>query len=558
MKNLFSILLAILLVFSNISFIHVNAAVPDIAAKGAVVMDAETGRILYQKNMNGALPMASTTKIMTAIIAMEDGNLNDTVTISQNAASVEPVKLGLKKGEKIKLEYLLYAMLMESSNDAAIAIAEHVHGSVDNFCKIMTEKAKKIGAKNTTFQTPNGLDANWPKHMSTAYDMALIMKYATNNKNILKVMQTKNKSFSSSRKSYSVTNKNRFLTEYTGMIGGKTGLTNKAGHCFVGAAERNGVRLISVVLNSGSGSTGKERKWSDTRKLLDYGFNNYKDYSILDGSTKQVGEIQVTNSNIDSIPVYIKGYLKVPIKSGEEKYIKLKYDYQSTMKAPIAKNQKVGTASVLLGETVLAKYDIFASQSAKLIEESNWAINNDTYNDVPMNNHAAEAINSGVENHYLSGIADQKFGYGKQLTRRDASVIIAKAYYGADKVPNTPATFTDTPNDFYSTYIGSLQPLGISGYKDKSFHPREVITRAEFVQMLVTVFKLQSDEGAEVLSFTDVPEGHWGKNSIDIFSSKYHSNGFGDGLWLPSKVITREQAAQFLYYVMNTPEIVVE
>ena len=153
---------------------------PNPVAKSAVLIDAETGRILWGKNENEPLAMASTTKIMTAILAIEEGNLNDTVAVSKKATKAPPVKMFLKEGEEIKLKELLYALMMQSSNDAAVAIAEHISGDVEIFCNMMTEKAKQLGAKNTVFKTPNGLDSG--DHHSTAYDMALIARYALKNK----------------------------------------------------------------------------------------------------------------------------------------------------------------------------------------------------------------------------------------------------------------------------------------------------------------------------------------------------------------------------------------
>ena len=187
---------------------------PKVNAQGAVLMDRKTGRILWEKNSDKPLAMASTTKIMTAVIALENSNLSDIVKVSKNAASAPPVKMYLKKDEEISMENLLYALMMQSSNDAAVAIAEYVGGSVDAFCDTMTQKAKQIGCKDTVFKTPNGLDSE--DHHSTAADMALIARYALDNKDFFRIINTRQISFKSNMKSYDIVNKNRLLSEYKG------------------------------------------------------------------------------------------------------------------------------------------------------------------------------------------------------------------------------------------------------------------------------------------------------------------------------------------------------
>ncbi len=236
---------------------------PNVEAHGACLMDAKSGRVLWGKNEKAPLAMASTTKIMTAILALESGKKEETVTVSERAAFAPKVKMGLSPGEKLRLYDLMQALMLESSNDAAVAIAEHIGGSVENFCAQMTAKAKIIGARDTVFETPNGLDAG--EHHSTAYDMALITRYALGVPGFLDLTNTPEASFKSDGRKYSVTNKNRLLHEYTGANGVKTGYTGRAGHCFVGAARRGDMQLISVVLGSGWGDKGRSQKWIDTK-----------------------------------------------------------------------------------------------------------------------------------------------------------------------------------------------------------------------------------------------------------------------------------------------------
>ncbi len=229
-----------------------------LGSKGVILYDANTGRILYGENVDEKLPMASTTKIMTLIVALENGKLSDTVKVSGRASKAPKVKMYLSEGEEIKLENLLYALMLESSNDAAIAVAEHIGGSVENFCDMMTAKAREIGAINTSFKTPNGLDAEG--HYSTPRDMAIITAYGLKNQEFIRITNTKDVTFSSSKREYRVTNKNRLLSEYRGANGVKTGFTGLAGQCFVGAAKRGEMQLVTVVLQAGWGDTGKEQK----------------------------------------------------------------------------------------------------------------------------------------------------------------------------------------------------------------------------------------------------------------------------------------------------------
>lgn len=334
----------------------------DIQAKGAVLIDFETGRILWEKNSSSPLAMASTTKIMTAITAIEKGNLDDIVTVSQKAASAPPTKMKLVKGEKITLRNLLYALMMQSSNDAAVAIAEHIGGTVENFCNEMTEKAKFIGAKDTVFITPNGLDAG--NHHSTAEDMAIITRYALNNETFRKIITTRVITFKSDKKSYSVINKNRLLSELNGATGVKTGFTGKAGHCFVGSCKRGDLELISVVLASGWGNKGKEQKWIDTKKILNYGFENYE-YKVPLYKNQQIGEIPVEKSNDTTIRLLLKNGLKVCIKKDGSEKINIIKKIPKYVTAPIKAGQEIGTAEVYINNSLISEIPIITAKSAE-------------------------------------------------------------------------------------------------------------------------------------------------------------------------------------------------
>ena len=273
-KIFFSFILAILLPLTAFAEEEIK-----VSAHGAILMDFETGRVLWEKNSKAPLAMASTTKIMTAIVALENGNLDDKVTVSKKAALAPEVKMHLSAGEEITLRDLLYALMLQSYNDSAVAIAEHISGDVASFCNQMTEKAKSLGAKDTVFETPNGLDAG--DHHSTAYDLALITSYALKNEKFNEIINTSSYTAKSNLRSYDLYNKNRLLNEFQGANGVKTGFTGKAGHCFVGSAKRGDMQLISVVLASGWGTQGKEQKWIDTKRILSYGFEKYHYENII-------------------------------------------------------------------------------------------------------------------------------------------------------------------------------------------------------------------------------------------------------------------------------------
>lgn len=243
------------------------------------LMDAKCGRILSGKETGKKLPMASTTKIMTCIIALEQGNLEDTVTVSSYAASMPDVQLGMKKDDQFILKDLLYSLMLESHNDTAVAIAEHIGGSVEGFAGRMNEKAEELGLVNTHFVTPNGLDDK--EHFTTAEELCLLAAYAITNPQFIEITNTPSCTITELRsgKSYALRNHNAFLNMYEGAIGVKTGFTNNAGYCFAGAVKQGDKTLVSSVLACGW-PPNKSYKWSDTSRLMNYGLHNYENSSI--------------------------------------------------------------------------------------------------------------------------------------------------------------------------------------------------------------------------------------------------------------------------------------
>ncbi len=266
MKAKISLFLVFFFVFS--SFLVLRPTALDLSASSAILMEAENGTLLYQKNAFVRRGMASTTKIMTALVAIENGDLKKTVTVSDKAIGVEGSSIYLKPKEKLTLEELLYALLLQSANDAATAIAIEIGGSVEGFANMMNEKAEALGLTATHFTNPHGLDNE--NHYTTAYDLAKITAAALKNEIFRKICSTYKKTIPDGEDGTRVlVNHNKLLRLYDGAIGVKTGFTKKNGRCLVGAAEREGLTLISVTL-------GAPDDWNDHKKMLDYGFDRYE------------------------------------------------------------------------------------------------------------------------------------------------------------------------------------------------------------------------------------------------------------------------------------------
>lgn len=259
--------LCLFLVMSAIAPDRAQAA-PAVQAESAILMDVDSKRVLYEKNADEPKPIASITKIMTAILAIEYGRLDDVVVVSPKASGMEGSSIYLRPGERVTLETLLYGLMLRSGNDAAVAIAEHLAGSEENFVRLMNIKAWELGMKNTRFANSHGLDEEG--HYSTARDMALLSAYALKNPIFQEIVNTRTKrvSWPGERWSRSWVNKNKMLQFYDGADGVKTGYTRKAGRTLVSSATRHGQQLVVVTLNDPD-------DWRDHMRLLDYGFAQY-------------------------------------------------------------------------------------------------------------------------------------------------------------------------------------------------------------------------------------------------------------------------------------------
>lgn len=336
-------------------------------ARSAILMDAATGRVLYEENGYAVMPMASTTKIMTCILALESGKLEEYVTVSANAARQPKVRLGIKEGESYLLKDLLYSLMLESHNDTAVAIAEFIGGDVESFADMMNDKALELGCEDTFFITPNGLDAtkDGRQHSSTACDMAKITAYALKNDAFREIITTNTYSFMEKNKTkqYTVYNKDAFLTMYEGAVGVKTGFTNGAGYCFVGAVEQGDACFISVVLASGW-PPNKSWKWADTKTLMNYGTQNYY-YTTFCGDY-DYGCIRVEEGIVNEVPLVVMRE-EIGLLLKENETIEVEYDREEYLTAPVYAGQKVGYERYVLEGEIIAEFPIITAQKAERI-----------------------------------------------------------------------------------------------------------------------------------------------------------------------------------------------
>lgn len=337
----------------------------DLYAQSALLMDATNERILYEKNGLKKMPMASTTKIMTLIVALENSDLNDIVTVSKYASTMPDVQLGIREGEQYKLGDLVYSLMLESHNDTAVAIAEHVGGSVEGFAKMMNQKAKELGCENTNFVTPNGLDAD--EHYTTAVDLGRIAAYAIKNEKFIEITNTSNYTFSevNGKRTFNVNNKDAFLTLMDGAMGIKTGFTGKAGYCFVGALERDNKTFISVVLACGW-PPNKSYKWRDTKILMNYGLNNYS-FRHIRGEKKKLKPISIIDGQSSVVEVEAEEK-EIELLLREDESTRVEYCMPDVLVAPIKKHEAVGTVKYYVNDELYDQGIIYTTSSVKLID----------------------------------------------------------------------------------------------------------------------------------------------------------------------------------------------
>ena len=407
-------------------------------AAAAVLMDADSGRVLYGKDADTPMAMASTTKIMTCIQVLEHADPDETLTVSSYAASMPKVKLYIKEGEQYRVGDLLYSLMLESHNDTAVALAEHIGKqylseelkekpsseytveeskmAVAAFTALMNQKAAELGCENTWFITPNGLDATeiiiqpdgsalQKEHCTTAAELARIMAYCIGESpkkdEFLEITGAGSYSFSSNGRSFSCSNHNAFLSMMSGALSGKTGFTNKAGYCYVGALERDGRTFVVALLACGW-PNNKNYKWSDTRELMEYGLENYyyrsfldegvrfdesllKPVPVLNGQTdilggtaytaieltgpKTIGDSESTEDN----DMTENGYAaeqreRLGLLLREDEQIQVEYSWEKSLEAPVERGTKIGSVCYIVDDAVYLRSDIVTAQSVEQID----------------------------------------------------------------------------------------------------------------------------------------------------------------------------------------------
>lgn len=310
------------------------------SASSVVLMEADSGRVLYEKNGAESRLIASITKLMTALVALETGpNLKRTVTVPASCVGAEGSSLYLKAGEQISLEGLLYGMLLHSGNDAALAVAELCGGSVEQFVARMNEKAQSLGMKHTHFENPNGLDGE--THYSSAYDMALLARACLNREELREIVSTKTIHIDGR----SLKNHNKLLWSCEGCIGLKTGFTKKAGRTLVSAAERNGMTLIAVTLNDPD-------DWKDHAALYDWGFSEFSMVPVSETGTV-LAKLPVQNALLPFVDVAVGESFHYPICKSDRMRLSVQWDCKRVT-APVAQGDRVGTLRVYRGEEQVA------------------------------------------------------------------------------------------------------------------------------------------------------------------------------------------------------------
>ncbi len=344
-------------------------------AQAAVLMDADSGRVLYGKNPEEKLPMASTTKIMTCILALEYGNTEELAEVSAYAVSMPKVKLYVKEGEQYRLGDLLYSLMLESHNDSAVVVAEAVGGSVENFAAMMNQKARDIGCFDTYFITPNGLDAKVNEsgkvHSTTAADLAKIMAYCVTDspekERFLEITRTLSYDFTNAdgTRSFHCSNHNAFLGMMEEALSGKTGFTNNAGYCYVGAVESEG-RIFTVALLACGWPNNRSYKWSDMKKLAAYGMERYQYQDIYE--EKSFSDIPVRNGIAgEKGTPFEEVKVSVSLETQEDglKYllcgddqVEVKTQVETVLDAPVAAGTQVGSVSYYLNGELVKKYAV--------------------------------------------------------------------------------------------------------------------------------------------------------------------------------------------------------
>lgn len=340
----------------------------DIFSRRAIIYERNSRTILFGKNIDEQCPMASTTKIMTSIIVLENANLDDIVTVSKKAANTGGSRLGLHSGDKISVRNLMYGLLLCSGNDAAVALAEHVGGNLETFLEMMNRKAISLGLSHTHFESPHGLDSD--NHFTTAYELAKITDYALNIQNFVTIVGTKKYTVYINNSPKNITNTNELLG-YSNVYGVKTGFTGKAGRCLVTAAKNNDLDIIVIVL----GSDTKSIRTSDSKKLIKYAFDNYtllelnpyilSEYNTL--KNQYLANVTINKSYIKNINVCLSKikYHSYPVLKNSLNQISTHTYKPLAFTAPIKRNKTVGRINLYINGNFIFSTDILTTTYIK-------------------------------------------------------------------------------------------------------------------------------------------------------------------------------------------------
>ena len=364
MKKFISFLLALFIAITQVSIIFADTeeAKLDIVSKSAVLMDASTGKILYEKNSHEKLPPASVTKVMTMLLiceALESGKIkeDDDVQISETAASMGGSQIFLEPGEIQKVDTLLKSIAVASANDACVAMAEYVGGSVEEFVVLMNKRAKELGMNDTNFVNTNGLPVD--NHYTSAYDIALMSKELLRHKKISKYLTTWMDEVVVGKKQakIGISNTNKLVKHYTGATGVKTGFTQQAKYCLSASALRNNTHLIAVTLCAETSPI----RFKDATSLLNYGFANYETVKIC-GANDKIATVKFEKGEKENVDLVAKDDLCVLIKKGGNKDFKKKVEIKQDLKLPIEKNTELGVVKVYRGKELVGETKIINTE----------------------------------------------------------------------------------------------------------------------------------------------------------------------------------------------------
>ena len=326
------------------------------SAKAAILINADTGEVIYSHNIEERLPMASTTKIMTALLLCEYGNFEREITVTAEMLRVEGSSMGLLAGDRVTLHDLLYGLLLASGNDAANVVAFVLGGTVNGFAKLMNERAAELGLKNTHFVTPSGLDADG--HYTTAYDLAMLTRYALSNEEFAKAVASKSAVLNYGNPPYrrTLTNHNKLLKTYEGAIGVKTGFTKKAGRCLVSAAEEDGKKVIAVTLNDPD-------DWNDHKNMLTYGLNAIKQ-TVIKPEQESV-DIPVISGKEEQLHIEIESFT---VNTLETEGLSCAVNLPEFVYAPITKGELIGSAVFKKGDSIIHETMLYAPDDIDVAE----------------------------------------------------------------------------------------------------------------------------------------------------------------------------------------------